>query len=287
MERLQAAIEKARAQRDGQAASLSSDLATAQTDTDTAAAPAVTPTRAPVAVQDAWEALTEIQLKKRSLPRNRIVTFQGGPDGAAFDLLRTRMLQQTRQNNWRRIAFVSPHSGCGKTTAVANLAFSLARQADVRTLIFDFDLRRRGLTVLLRQTPAHSMGDVLEGRVPFSDLARRYGKNVAFGFNHSSNKTASEILQSPKTGEMLDALQDMYQPDLMLFDMPPLMASDDNFGFLQNMDAALLMAAAEKTSMSQIDVAERQVADLTNVMGIVLNRCRYTDGAYGHEYGYY
>ena len=33
--------------------------------------------------------------------------------------------------------------------------------------------------------------------------------------------------------------------------------------------------------------AERQVAEITNVMGIVLNKCRYFDGAYGYEYGYH
>lgn len=277
MERLQAAIEKARAQRAGQGPAAGGPN------------PRRHPAAAPVpgTVQEAWEALTQIELKSRTLHRNRVVTYQGGQDSAPFDLLRTRMLQQVRQNKWRRIAFVSPHSNCGKTTAVANLAFSLSRQPDVRTLIFDFDLRQYGLTKMLRQKPAYGMADVLEGRVSFADHARRHGRNVAFGFNLSSVRTASEILQSPKTSEFLDALQTIYQPDLMLFDMPPLMASDDNFGFLQNMDAALLMTTAEKTTMSQIDVAERQVADLTNVMGIVLNGCRYTDGAYGHEYDYY
>lgn len=275
MERLQVAIEKARKQRDGQTP-------------DRPSRPAGKSKPVPVSVQDAWEALAQIQLRPRTLHRNRVVTFQGGAEAAPFDLLRTRILQQARQNDWRRIAFVSPHSGCGKTTAVANLIFSLARQQDTRTLIFDFDLRRQGLTKLLKQFPNHGMADILEGRVSFADHGVRYGKNVAIGFNMGTVKTPAEILQSPKTQEILDEIQAIYQPDLMLFDMPPLMSSDDNFGFLQNnVDAALLMAAAEKTSMSQIDVAERQVADLTNVMGIVLNGCRYTDGAYGHEYGYY
>ena len=39
--------------------------------------------------------------------------------------------------------------------------------------------------------------------------------------------------------------------------------------------------------MSQIDTAERHVAELTNVMGIVLNKCRYATGTYGHDYDYY
>lgn len=273
MERLQAAIEKARAQRVRQDGEQPGALERA------------TPVSS--SVQASWDALEEIQLQTRSLHRNRVVTYHGGPDGASFDLLRTRILHQASKNGWRRVAFVSPHSGCGKTTTVANLAFCLARQTNVRTLIFDFDLRRAGLTQLLRQKPENGMAEVLEGRASFSDHARRFGKNVAFGFSLGSAQNASEILQSSNAREVLDEIQATYQPDLMLFDMPPLRASDDNFGFLQNVDCALLMASAEKTTMSQIDVAERQVAELTNVMGIVLNRCRYMDGAYGHEYGYY
>ena len=49
----------------------------------------------------------------------------------------------------------------------------------------------------------------------------------------------------------------------------------------------LLVAAAEVTPMDRIDVAERQLSELTNVMGIVLNRCRYNAGAHSYEGEYY
>ncbi|MEM6593754.1 MAG: CpsD/CapB family tyrosine-protein kinase [Pseudomonadota bacterium] len=317
MERLQAAIEKARAQRESAATTEQATVMGAPAAPPVAPAPQATPSIAepgpaatpsqtdvqdaaqvPVqntdqaAAQDAardaaWAALTPIMLRKRSMQRLRILTFHGGPLSGAFDLLRTRMLQQAKQNGWRRIAVVSPHSGCGKTTTVANLAFNLARRADTRTIAFDFDLRRHGLTNILRQRPTQGMADVLEGRVPFAEHGLRQGMNVAFGLNGKPVKTASEVLQSSKTQEVLTEIQEAYAPDLMLFDLPPLMASDDNFGFLSHVDAALVLVAAEKTSMSQIDVAERHVAELTNVMGIVLNQCRYTSGAYGHEYNYY
>ena len=39
--------------------------------------------------------------------------------------------------------------------------------------------------------------------------------------------------------------------------------------------------------MDRIDVAERQLSELTNVLGIVLNQCRYTGGAHGYENEYY
>ena len=284
MERLQAAIEKARAQRDATIAA--EQAATPRTEAapkDDGTSAAATPTP-----QDAaWAALTPIKLKKWSMQRQRILTFYGGELSGAFDLLRTRMLQQAKQKGWSRIALVSPHAGCGKTTTAANLAFSLARQEDTHTMVFDFDLRRHGLTNILRQKPKQGMVDVLEGRLPFAEHGLRHGTNVAFGLNHGAVKTASEVLQSTKTKEVLSEIQGMYAPDLMLFDLPPLLASDDNFGFLNQVDAALILVTAEKTSMSQIDLAERHVAELTNVMGIVLNQCRYASGTYGHDYDYY
>ena len=34
-----------------------------------------------------------------------------------------------------------------------------------------------------------------------------------------------------------------------------------------------------------MDICERDLASQTNVLGVVLNKCRYTDSSYG--YGYY
>lgn len=275
MERLQAAIEKARAQR-------------GEPKSGNPRPERTPPPPASTQTPDVWQSLPEASFNRKKLHQNRVLAFEGGDGGAPFDLLRTRMLQQARQNGWRRIALVSPHSDCGKSTTAANLAFSLSRQRDLYSMILDCDLRRSGLTRLLGQHSAFGMADVLERKVGFSDAAKRYGPNVAFGLNNGAKvKTPSEILQSPQTTEVLSKITKQYEPDIMLFDMPPLMASDDNFGFLEKVDCALILVTAEKTRMSQIDVAERHVAELTNVMGIILNKCRYTSGAHGHEYDYY
>ena len=128
------------------------------------------------------------------------------------------------------------------------------------------------------------MADVLEGRVAFADHALRHGENVLFGLNSGPVPNSSELLQSQNTADRLAEIEATYAPDLMLFDMPPLMSSDDNIGFLKNVDCALIMVEAERTTTDKIDQSERQVAELTNVMGIVLNKCRYVDGTY--DYGY-
>lgn len=273
MERLQAAIEKAREQRDG------------LKDERRPGTKAPKPPKPDV--EDAWMALPEIKLRKGRMLRNRIVTFQSGPASAPYDIMRTRLIQQAQSNNWRRIAVVSPHSSCGKSTSVANLAFGLGRQGGIRSLVMDFDLRRHGLTRLLGQKGHVAMADVLENRTPFEEAAQRYGKNLIFGLGFVASQRSAEILQSSGAQNVLEKIDATYAPDFMIFDLPPLSASDDNYGFLSSVDAALIIVEAERTSMTQIDVAERQVAELTNVMGIVLNKCRYVSGAYGYEDGYY
>lgn len=278
MERLQVAIEKARALR-GEANPVRERAASAAIETQ----PEPTP------VAEAWAALAPLQLNNRALVRNRVRTMDQGSDSAPFDLLRTRMLQLCKQNSWRRVAIVSPHAACGKSTTALNLAFSLSRQQDLRSLVFDFDMRRAGLTKMLEQAAAHDVAAVLEGEVAFAEQGLRYGENVAFGLGGAQKvKNPSEILQSQQASAVLDQIEAEYQPNLMLFDMPPLLASDDNFGFLQNVDCALILVAAEETRMSQIDLAERQVAELTNVMGVVLNKCRHTaHSQHSYDYNYY
>lgn len=279
MERLQAAIQKAREQRDSRRA---------QPEALRLEAPIVVPGDPPeiqteTDVDEAWSSLKEIQLDRPRLRRNRIVTLQADAVSASYDVMRTRLLQQSRVNNWRRIAVVSPHNAGGKTTTAVNLAFSLARHRDIRTIVMDLDLRRCGMSKLLDQKSQVPMGDFLEDRVPFSDIGYRYGQSLAFGLGSGTTITSAEILHSDQTAAMLEKVEAQYAPDFMLFDMPPLQAGDDVLGMLTRVDAAMIVVEAERTSLSQIDVAERQVAELTNVMGLVLNKSRHVSGAYSHD----
>ena len=287
MERLQLAIEKARAQREGLKTDAAPPAPGAKHPTRDQAADSVAdaPSLPQADVGDLWRALPTMEAS--GLSRNtgvQIVTLRSGPDSMPFDILRTRIIHQAQINGWKRIAVISPHSGCGKTLTVANLAFSFGRQSEMRTLVIDFDLRRATLARTLGQTPTHTMGDVLEGRVPFARHALRHGDNVAFGLNSGPVRNSSELLQSTATRDMLAIIEDEYQPDIVLFDVPPLRATDDSIGILRFVDAAIIIVAAEETPMNQIDVAERQVAELTNVMGIVLNKCRIRDGEYGYDH---
>lgn len=318
MERIQSAIAKARAERDanresleavGGAAGLRLDglrgAATgigadrpgslvAGSDVAPTGAPTAAPTAAPTgaaagaaAVDARWQALPEFNADRGRLARNRIVAQTGGSEAASFDVLRTKILQQARVNGWRRIAITSPTPGCGKSTIALNIGFSLARQHENRTLLLELDLRRPSLMKMLEIQDRRSLAAVLEGEAAFEDCALRLGQGFALAGNARPARNPAELLHSDKVSRALDRIEADYAPDLVVFDMPPLLVSDDTMAFIGNVDAVLLIAAAEATSVKEIDHCERELASQTNVMGVVLNKCRHMGTEYGYGYGYY
>lgn len=278
MERIQSAIAKARAERQSRGGA-----------EPAASAPAAAPsTKAAVPVPDAvaarWEALTPFVPKAAHLEARRIVTLSGGRAAVPFDVMRTRTLQQMRTNKWTRIAVTSPTAGCGKSTVAANLAFSLARLAEVRTILCELDLRRPSLSEILGVTDPMEFPDVLRGGASFVDHARRVGNNLAIALTRTPWRQAAELLTSPGAQATLKTVEADYAPDVMIFDLPPMLVSDDALAFAGQVDAVLLVAAAEVTTIKQVDSCERELAAQTNVMGVILNKCRYSGPEYGEGY---
>lgn len=279
MEKIQKAIAKARAER-----SETSDRASPAR-ADDAAAGSVASDTGSAAVSEAWNQLKSFSPNNKRLKRARVLTLSGGPEASTFDVLRTKTLQTMRANNWRRLAITSPTPACGKSTITLNMAFSLARQSDTRTIVAEIDMRRPSLAKTLGVAPAEGFARVLEGKVNFADQAVRSGDNLAFGLNSGPVRNPAELLHGAGVSEHLSAIESRYQPDLMIFDMPPMLVSDDMMAFSGHVDCVLLVAAAEATSIKEIDNCERELASQTNFMGVLLNKCRYKADEYG--YGYY
>ncbi|HEX2219824.1 MAG TPA: CpsD/CapB family tyrosine-protein kinase [Gemmatimonadales bacterium] len=278
MERIQAAIQKAKQQRSGQIPPQGPAALGAG-----ATRPA---SRRGVATEPgpAWAEIQPFEPDPRLMERNRVVTFADqDPTHSTFDMLRTRVLRTMRANGWVSLGITSPTSGCGKTTTSLNLAFSLAHQPDVRAVLVDLDLRRPALARNIGLTVPQSMASVLLGTRPVAENFVRYGGNLAIGTNAQSIRETAELLMSAATAGGVASLKAAFRPDIIIYDLPPMLQSDDAMAFLPHLDCVLLVAGAEKSRLDEVDKCEHDLAQQTNVLGIVLNMCRYT----GEEYGYY
>lgn len=235
---------------------------------------------------DDWDDIERVEMNMKRLISKRVVSQGPLKDSNQFDILRTKVLLRMRANGWRRVAITSPTAGCGKTTIACNLALGLSRQSDTRTILYDFDLRRPMVGKLLELTPQFSNIDFLDGEVSFLEQALRPAENVAVSIATNPVADPTKYLLHAATNQALDQIDAAYKPDLMIFDMPPLLFSDDTRAFLKTVDCALLVVQAEKNTNSQIDTCEKEIAEYTNVLGVVLNQCRHADESTGYEYGY-
>ena len=280
MERLQEALSRARERRESVARGRDAGSAEGE-----ARRPASTSTLE--ASVDLWRRLPSFEPDERLLKANRVVAYFGGREAGPFDMMRTKILQQVRTNGWRRIVVTSPTAQCGKTTITVNLGFSLARNTDLRVLVVELDLRRPELANLLGIRDRLAFMRYLSGEDRAAQHMIGHGDNLAFAANAAPASNPSELLQSTQARKQLEALEHEFAPDLVLYDMPPVLASDDTLGFLAFADAALIVAAAEQSSVDDIDVTEGEISGVTNVLGVVLNKTRYTLGNAGYEGTYY
>lgn len=238
-------------------------------------------------VAAAWRELPQLMPNEKLLKNHRVLSFFGGAAAQPFDMMRTRLLQQCKANGYRRIAITSPTPKCGKSTITANLAFGLARQTELRVLVIEIDMRRPELANIIGIRENLTFARVLGGHEPPEAHMIAYGNNLAFATNRVPSANSSELLHSAFARQQIEAVERKFAPDLVLFDAPPMLASDDTIGFLDFTDAAILVAAAEQTSIDEVDVSETEIASATNMIGVVLNKSRYSQGTYGYDEAYY
>lgn len=276
MEKLQAALARAREKREGEGgrphrpelAARHRSRRMAQTE----------------AVDNAWNAIQAFEPSSNRMHDSRIFASEATTEAQSFDILRTKLLLEMRRNSWTRIGITSATPNCGKSTIACNLIAGLNRQPEIRGILFDMDFRRPAISRMFGASPTASLEDVLSETVGFEEQAMRLGENTILSMTTNAVSDPGKLVNRTRTGEILDEVQATYRPDIMLFDLPPVLVSDETRAFLKLVDAAIIVAGAESSTVSQIDEVEREVAQYTNVAGIVLNKCHFMEEGYGYAY---
>jgi protein-tyrosine kinase len=266
MERIQSALAKARAARERklQVAGVSGSVRAGEGGT--------------------WRDLAELSLDPQVLEKNRIVAINPAASSGSFDVMRTNLLRTLRTNGWSRVAITSPTASCGKTTIVLNLAFSLARLADIKVLVIELDFRHPSVVAMLGQQPGQNFAGMLASSSQDLSQIRRWGQNLAFALTSRPLESPAELLSASRTADTIDELEALLRPDVVLFDMSPMLVNDDAIAFLDQVDCALMVAAAEETTVTEIERCGKDLSKHTQVLGVVLNKCRYMERSEGRAY---
>lgn len=214
-----------------------------------------------------------VPLSAEHLERQRIVSYNKNSNMSwAFDLLRTQVLQMMEENGWRTLAITSPTPEAGKTVLAINLAMSIAHHTNKTALLVDFDLRRPRVGSTLGLPMEHSLNELLEGKAGLHEvLVNPTLPRFVVLPTREPVALSTETLSSAKVGKLINDLHSRYDSRICLFDLPPLLSSDDALTVLAKFDCVLLVVANGSNSKKEIEDCLYHLAT-ANLIGTVLNK---------------
>lgn len=234
--------------------------------------------------------LASVRLNPALLETQRIVAH-GGLDAHSryYDMLRTQVLQEMDRSSWQFLAITSPTKGCGKSVTACNLAISIARMPQRAVLLVDLDFHKPTVTEYLGIDAPIGVLGVLEGRAHLSDVVieAEFGRNSFLVLpGEECGAAAAEWMASQAMATMLQTIKREFRDRIVIFDLPPMLVSDDVISILPQMDTALLIAGVGETSPADIQECQKHLKS-TPVVRVVLNRVTdKADAYYGYGYGH-
>ncbi len=208
----------------------------------------------------------------------------------AYNVLRTRLLQRMRSNNWRSLLVTSPGPGEGKTLTAANLSMSIARDVNQSAILVDLDLLRPSVAGYLGINANEinaGVGDYLQGNAKLNDILYSPGDfdRLALVPNRERIENSSDLIGSPRMKDLVSDLQDQAgQRSLVIYDMPPVLVCDDVLALAPSVDAILLVVGQGVTDRAALETTISMLSEY-NILGIVLNMSEEKQG--GGSYGLY
>lgn len=208
-----------------------------------------------------------------ALERSRVLTGQGqDPASRAYKVLRTQMLQRLAAEDWQTIAVVSPAAGEGKTLTAINLGLGFASTQSHTALLVDLDWHQPSVHTYFGFTPERDVCDYLRGEQPLSSVLVNPGV-PRFCFLPCRRPVAGSSEHLLGLSGFVRELKTRYRNRIVLFDLPPLLATDDALGFLPFVDCALLVVEEGKTRRD--DVARSlEIIGPDRLVGTVMNKSR-------------
>lgn len=238
------------------------------------------------------EKIGSAQTKRFHVPRsvlanNRILNPDSGESVVrAYKILRTRVLQRLEQNGWNTLGITSPAPDNGKTLTAVNLGISLAQKLDYSVLIIDVDFQRPSLHSCFGLKPNYGLSDHLAGKVGFEEILITPGiERLVILPERGARHHSSELLTSSRMERLIAEVKVRYPSRIVLFDLPPVLVSDDVLAFSNLVDATLLVVEEGKSTKEEVSRSIEFLQN-SNFLGAVLNKSKHTAESSAYGYGY-
>ena len=248
----------------------------------------LTPAIAPADLSHARR-FKSVQLDPAVLERNCVLPGVSDPGALrAYKILRTRITKRLESQQWRSFGVTGLSPGDGKTLTSINLAITLAQNVNTWVFLVDMDLRRGQVARSLGLTGANGepgLSDYLLGDASIDDIIYTPGiERLGIIPNFQPIAESSETLTTTRMIELLQALERETPRRIIIFDLPPLLASDDVLAFAPQVDSMLLVVAEGSTGRAALESAKETLSEM-NLLGVVLNKSSETSETDYYAYG--
>jgi protein-tyrosine kinase len=207
-----------------------------------------------------------------------------GDAAHGFRLLRTQVLQRMQARGWNTLAVLSAGPDEGKTFTAINLAIAIAAHRDSTALLVDLDLRFPRLHRRFGFLPAIGIEDCLRGEAQLAEalVALEGFPGLMLLPARGPVAHSSELISGAGARMLFRSIKERYPNRIVIYDLPPVLATDDAISFLPQVDAGLMVIGDGRTHRE--DLARcLEMLRATPILGTVLNGSRRERSA---EYAY-
>lgn len=205
-------------------------------------------------------------------------------DAEAYRILRTNVEFKRKTPEANTITMVSGGAGEGKSTTLANLAYTFA-MGGYRTLIIDADLRRPSQHRLFGFKNDYGLTNYLTSEsTNLEELIRK--TSVENLFVMTSGKLpidAVGILNSQRLIDLIGTVKRQY--DMVFFDAPPILGVSDASVLVSALDLTIIVVQHRRFPRAMLQRVKNAVLQVGgNILGVVLNN---VDVRHDQYYEYY
>lgn len=218
-------------------------------------------------------------------PQSRLVclTEKDGLAAEKFRFLSVRLRQLHQTKRLKKVLITSTIPQEGKSMVAANLACTLARRAEQKTLLIEGDLRRPSLSHLFGLGRLPGLSEWLQGESGAAGSIYRLeeaGLWLLPAGNSPSNPL--ELMQSGKLSVLMSQLTNWF--DWVVIDSPPVLPLGDTSVWMRLAEGILLVARPGVTEKKELKKGLEAI-EQSKLLGALLNGSR--DAAHSDYYQRY
>ena len=202
-----------------------------------------------------------------------------------FRTIRTNIQFSMVDKDLKTIVVTSAGPGSGKSTIASNLAATMASE-EKRVLLVDADLRKPTVHKTFRSRNTLGLTSLLtDNEKKATDaIFRTHVDNLFVLTSGPIPPNPAELLGSKRMNTLMTEMTQLF--DLVIFDMPPIVAVTDAQVMASKVDGTLFIIPQGLASKEEVLKAKDLLEMVgANVIGAIMNRVAKEDDKYAYYYG--